>query len=253
MVTNLARAVVNDAFTSRTGVPGGGRILTDNAAFMIPFLNSAMAELQARLINNGVQSFKIDNVELTPIIPIVQPDPAVQVSLTYNGYFNGTKQYSTPQLPNDLLIPEFLWSRPTGSDLPFKPMSQPQEGLLSYNQGPFLTTWEWRDDGIYMNGATQTADIRIRYIKKMPYFTGTENFQTTTIPIQGSVNILAYMVASKYALARGATDVMPLDAQVEKYFLLLIKHYVRQRQSIEYRRPSYGTTNTRSRMPQAGW
>lgn len=240
MVTQLARSVVNDAFTSRDGTPGGGRILTDKAAFLIPFVNSAMSELQARLINNGIQTFTMDNVDLTPILPIVQSDPSVQVSLTYTGYSNGTTSYPAPALPNDLLVPEVLWSRPTGSNLPFKEMYQPQEGISSRSQGASLHEWEWRGDSIWMPGATQTQDIRIRYVKKLPFFTGTEDFKITVIPIQGSVNILAYMVASKYALARGATDVTMLDANAEKYMTLLIKHYVRQRQSVSYYRPAYG-------------
>jgi hypothetical protein len=241
VVFQLARSVVNDAFTSRDGIPGGGRILTDKSSFLIPMLNSGVSELQARLINNGIQTFKMDNVDLTPILPVTQSDPSVQVSLTYTGYSNGTTTYPSPLLPNDLLIPQTLWSRPTGSNLPFKEMHEPQEGLSSKSQGVSLHEWEWRGDGIWMSGATQTQDIRIRYIKKLPFFTGTENFKTTVIPIQGCVNILAYMVASKYALARGATDVTMLDANVEKYMTLLIKHYVRQRQSVSYYRQAYGS------------
>lgn len=243
-VTNLARAIINDAFTSRTGVVGGGRILTDNSAMMVPYLNSAMLELQDRLINNGIQTFKVDNVDLTPLTAVIQPDPSVQVSLSYTGYFNGTTTTATPALPATLLVPQKLWSRTTGSNLPFKEMTQPQEGLPSQSQGMSLSMWEWRGDSIWMNGALQSQDIRIRFIQRLPQFTGTENFNTTTIPIAGSTNALAYMVASKYALSRGATDVTALDAAAERAIRLMIQREVRQRQGVAYQRQGYGQGNS---------
>lgn len=253
LIANRARTIVNDAFTSRSGVPGGGRILTDNSASLIPYFNGALEEVQQRLRNNSVQLFTIDNAILTPITPVTQIDPSVQVALTSTGYFNGTTQSPTPQLPNDLIVPMKLWSRPTGSALPFKEMTQPQEGLLSYNQGPYLTTWEWRDDGIYMNGATESNDIRIRYQKGLPYITGKENFKTTVIPIQGCVEVVAYLIARQYALSRGAQDVTGLDAQAEKFMRLLINQYVRQRQSVEYRRPPYGQGQRNRSRSTYGW
>ena len=54
LVTNLARSIINDAFTSRTGVPGGGRIMTDNSSFIVPYLNASLLEVQQRLRNNNV-------------------------------------------------------------------------------------------------------------------------------------------------------------------------------------------------------
>lgn len=237
-ITGLARALVNDMVLGPAGVT-----FTDDAAFMLPFLNSSIMELQSRLENNGVQTFKKDNVILTPITPVVLPDPAVQVSVGFLGYFDGSVVHASPVLPSNCMSPMKLWSRPTGSNLPFKEMTQPQEGLPSGRQGPGLGQWEWREDAIWMNGCTTSMDLRLRYVSRLPLIAPTANFLTTVIPIRDCTNALSYMLAKAYALARGAQISMTAcDAQIEKFVRILVNREVRQRQAVPYRRKPYGDT-----------
>ena len=51
-VMNLARSIVNDAFAGATQTAGEGRVLTDNAAFTLPYLNSAIRKMAQVLRNN---------------------------------------------------------------------------------------------------------------------------------------------------------------------------------------------------------
>src|SRR5271170_7610518 len=123
----LTRSIVNDTFPGIAGTQG--RIFTDNAPFTIPFLNSAFRKLQRRLRNEGV-TFPKKNVVLFNMVPVVQADPAVFVSIGYNGYFNGTQNFPTPALPGDCYQPQLLRQRVTGSNLQFSPM-QPADGNLT--------------------------------------------------------------------------------------------------------------------------
>src|SRR5438105_10724983 len=126
-VMDLARSIVNDMFPGIGGT--NGRILTDDAPFTLPYLNSAFRTLQRKLRNEGV-TFEIkDNIILLNLAPVVAQDPAVQVNVSYNGYFNGTTMSPTPILPSDALQIYAVWERQTGSNVNFREMVQPQEGL----------------------------------------------------------------------------------------------------------------------------
>ena len=60
-----------------------------------------------------------------------------------------------------------MWERPNGSTDDFVEMIDlsDQGGLPSEPQGTTLRFWEWRADGIYMLGATQDTQVRLRYRK----------------------------------------------------------------------------------------
>src|SRR5277367_2448871 len=124
-ILNLARSIVNDSFVGSTGTPGEGRVLTDNAPFTLPYLNSAIRKMAQVLRNNGVSTVIKDNWIMTPLLPVVNIDPSVQTFLSWTGYFDGTNMWPAPYLPPDLIVPMELWERQTGGELPFQPMSQP--------------------------------------------------------------------------------------------------------------------------------
>jgi hypothetical protein len=106
---NLARSLVNDTLAGATGTSGEGQILTDNAPFTVPFLNSAIRWLYRKLGNNGVATVIQDNYILTGLGPVngplgsAEPDPSVQVNISYSGYFDGTTIDTTLKLPQSTL------------------------------------------------------------------------------------------------------------------------------------------------------
>src|SRR6266705_1289080 len=97
-IMNLVRALVMDSQAGATGTPGEGQILTDNPAispFVQPFLNSSIRELYRELRNVGQPTLLKDNVIVEGLTPVHSPrfglaaaDPAVQVYLGVNGYFD---------------------------------------------------------------------------------------------------------------------------------------------------------------------
>jgi hypothetical protein len=239
-VMNRARAFVNDAFQG-----GSGRILKDTQSFSVEFLNSALEELQAAIRNRGVITLEYDNWIITPIPALPQPDPAVQVYVSYTGTFNGYKMLPTPTLPGNMLTLLEVWERQTGSGLPFQPMKQARP-LNSANQGPYLRNWEFRQDRLNLRGSTVVEDLRIRFTAQLGLIAPatTENpWSNVTIQILASVNALAKLVAYNYALARGAQAAATMQADAMKYTKLITNAYTRQNQRVKYRRRQFGQRN----------
>lgn len=237
-VMNRARALVNDAYQA-----GAGRILTDAAPFTIEFLNSAIEELQDDLGNNGVITLIVDNVLLTPITPVITPDPSVQVSISFDGYFNGTSMTATPALPSDCVAVLQLWERVTGTQ-GFLPMAEPQGPLCPQMQTAYQGHWEYRGDAIWMPGSTQTEDIRIRYESRFtPIGKGTE-LDTVQVNILASTNALATLVAYNYARARGAAQAQMMKADAEEQKRKIINRYTRRGQGKPCHRQPYAQSDS---------
>lgn len=233
---NRARAIANDSYRQ-----GKGRILTDDAAFTAEYLNGALEELQDRLRNNAVISLIQDNIILGPLTALPAPDPAIQVAITYNGFFNGTVMVPQPRLPSNLMAPLVISERQVGSGLPFVEMTQPREGLPSCFQGNFFGQWEWRQDGIWFNGSTIDEEIRMRAQISLPIISpnSTASFADTQIAILASINALAHLVIYQYARARGAAAAPTMAQDAEKHIKLILNRYTRQAQRVPYRRQPY--------------
>jgi hypothetical protein len=238
-VMNRARAYVNDSYRG-----GAGRILTNQASLSVECLNGAFEELSDKIGNNGGITLIKDNVILTPIPALPQPDPAVQIQITYNGFFNGVEMLSGPVLPSDCRAPLKLWERQFGSGLPFVPMTQPMEGLPSAFQGQWLRFWEYRQDAICLCGSTITEELRLRYETRFPVIapdSPDDDWQNTEIDILSSVNALATIVAYNYARARGSPGAAIMQADAEKMMRYIVRRYTRRAQAIPYHRKPYET------------
>ena len=244
-ILNNTRAIVNDAYNA-----GAGEILTDTAPFTLQYINSSLLELQDRLGNNAVVSLMVDNF-IVSSLEVVPTDPSLQTYIDVNGYWS-LNSTGVPVLldaalvlPVDLLSPEFLWERQTGSNLPFHPMRQPQEGLPSIQQGPTLNNWEWRGNAIWFNGATTLRDIRIRYRKQEANIAEGTDYTTIEVDLPGAANALAYLIGYRYVMSRNPETAQLMRAAADYHILQIIKRAVRQKQGIEYRRPSYGNQHQR--------
>jgi hypothetical protein len=155
-------------------------------------------------------------------------------------------------LPPDMMTPQFLWERQTGSNLPFVPMVQPMEGLQSRSQTPSFAQWEWRGNAIYFLGATTLRDIRLRYQKREANITAGTDFTTILIDLPGAYNALSYMIAFRYVMSRNPETAPLVGAQADKYIREIIKRTVRQKQGIQYFRASYDSNNGRNRGGRIG-
>lgn len=250
-ICNLVRALVNDAQAGATATPGEGQIFTDNNAispFVQPLLNSSIREMYRELRNVGQPALIKDNIIIEGLPPVTSPrfghaaaDPAVQVYLSVDGYFDGLTINNNFLLPGDMVAPERVWERQNNSNNPFVPMTQTQFGLPSRYQTPVLGQWEWRNENIWMVGSTQTRDLRLRYYCALPqFFSSTLDFAATCVPIIDCTDVVAYKTAAKYATMLGTPDQPSLQTQAAEQMRQLKLTHVRRAQSIDYHRIPYG-------------
>lgn len=240
-IMDLARATVNDMYPGVGGT--NGRILTDSAPFTLVYLNSAFRIVQRKLRNEGVTFPIKDNVILFNLTPVVQVDPNVQVSVGYNGYFDGTVTHPTPALPSDCVQPQALWEQIVGSGLPFVPMRLAQASIPSIFQGPYFGTWEWRNYQLFMPGSQSVENIRLRYTSGQPPFASLpQDFSTTQVNIIDSQEAIAFQVALQYGRARGAAPdaLQNVEAQFAEAIDDMAQEWVRQAQNTDKRRQPYG-------------
>jgi hypothetical protein len=240
-VLNLIRAIVNDQIYS-----SAGEILTDsfNSAFFL--LNDALEWFTNECNNHGIATFEKETflTSVTPSAFVPPLDPGQQVNISDSGYFDGTVNHVSPQLPPDLLEPTRLWERQTGTTNGWVPMGRLLDGLSSRSPSNRFSVWEWRQDGIYLPGSTQTNDLRLRY-------TGSHAVLVTpadTLYFRGAIGAMAYKVVSVYLSSKN-TDAATAAAGEAKIRLgQITTRAARSKQRVGTSRRSYGSARTFNRF-----
>lgn len=227
----LIRAIVNDMVFSQAG-----EILTDTANVEYPLLNDSLEWFQNEVNNHGINTFTKETV-LTPVTAMAVTDPGIQVNISDTGYFNGAGNSAQPQLPTDLLVPEFLWERKTTSTDEWAPMRERLGGLPSIPQGPVLCYWEWRQDGIYMLGATQSNDIKLRYKGSHAPFATMQD----ALLFRGGTGPIAYKMVSTYLISKNPDAAKLAQEEANMRVSQLATRNARMKQNAPVTRRSYGS------------
>jgi len=169
-VLNIARGRLNDDI--ETLQPISGEILDNGEALTLVWWNAAWVVFQQALADGAYPGFKQDNLVFLGVPPVASLDPALQASITFSGYNNGSAPSAAPILPQNLLRPYKLWERASGLTPPaiFTQMDEVFGGLPPASKGPWNRSWEWRVDGVYLPGAKLLTDIRMRYGLSYPPF-----------------------------------------------------------------------------------
>lgn len=210
LAVNTARVRVNDALANI-----GGDILTDSAVFTLTYINAAWRRFQEMLVNYGQSWFKPE-VILAAVAAVGTLDPGSQAYINWSNYFNGLTLLAAPVLPQNFIAPLIVWERPAGNGS-FYPMDRLDNGLPGIPKTAFNRSWEWRNGAIYLPGATQALDLRIRYAGFFADFVAanTTPFANQPIPILRAMNPLAWFIASEFSKARGDMDVQYFDQQAQ--------------------------------------
>jgi len=219
-ITALVRSLLNDS---------QGNLFTD--AVLLPYVNAAYRSVQRALANTGAGGFLTDN--FTAVVPaITVPDPSAQVSIT-------DSTAPPNQLPTDLIVPQKLWERPNASTQDFVEMVDLSHhgGLPSRVQDVTLSVWEWRADGIYLLGATQDTQVRIRYLKAYPDLTDA----TSPVLVRNAQEAIAYGAAALAAWARGSPLAQKWDGAASDAVEDLVSQAVRREQQSGHRRRPYSS------------
>jgi hypothetical protein len=216
-ITTLVRSLLNDA---------AGNLFTDGA--LMPYLNSSYRKVQRALEN--VQSGSQLSDDALLVVPAISAiDPAARASIT-------DATASPNQLPANLLVPLRLWERPSGSSADFVEMADLTNhgGLPSESQTSTLNYWEWRADGIYLLGATQATQVRLRYRKAFPDLVDA----SSSVLLRNAQDVLAFFTAAMASAARGAPQALRWDsAGADALEDLIVRATQREQYSGRRRRP----------------
>ncbi len=258
-IADLFRSGINDTANNTMGSGTGsgnqaGLIMPNSNPDLLTFMDSAIQETFSDLSNVGDSELILDNYILTGIPPLANPDPAVQVSLSYAGYFNGFTWSNLWTLPigmTRLLTMKERWSG-TGNN--FQPMQPAPFGLAGIQQGARMGNYEMRQGQIWMPGCLQPVDLRIRcrIDYPVPLSPVNLNFSTAYVPILGSKNAIVAKMLILYA-KRFAPELYPMAVQDETRLMSKLKlENVREMQKNENQRKEFGSEATQD-FSEAWW
>lgn len=232
-IANLFRSGINDTANNTTGSGTGtgnqaGLIMPNSNPDLLEFMDSAIQELFSDLRNVGDPELIIDNYILSGIPPLANPDPTVQVSLGYQGYFNGFEYLPQFVLPVSVSKMLAMWERESNTNDSFHPMHPATFGLPGGMQGQTMKWWEMREGAIWMTGCLRTTDLRIRARITYPTPFGSNiDFSTAYVPILDSRNAIVAKMLILYA-KRFAPEQYPMaiseeDRLMEKFKLEVVR------------------------------
>lgn len=189
----------------------GGQTLTDSQPFTIDYINLGWQKIQQILVSMGYETLE-DETIITALPAMTTEDPAVQASLSWTGYNNGSGLNAGFALPQSLIRPLSLSERPSGTGLEFNPMSPCLKGLPRAPKQAWNEIWEWRADAIWMPGALMVTDLDVRFLKYLADFVAASvvPFANQVVPIMRSLNAVAAAIAYVFCEARGDSDAATL-------------------------------------------
>lgn len=259
-IADLFRGFINDTANNTGGSGtgsgnGAGLIMPNTNPDLLTFMNSAIKETFSDLRNVGDPELILDNYLLLGLPALQQANPAVQVALSYAGFFDGFQWHPQWKLPIGLSKLLGVWERQTGSDGSFIFMMPSPFGLPSGQQCERMGYWEMRQGQLWMPGALQQLDLRIRCRITFPPFLNpaTLNFETAYVPILDSGNAIAAKMRILYA-TRFAPEQYQLAISEEDRLMQKLKlEVVRQMQSNENQRAEWGGEATTDFVVTWGW
>lgn len=217
-ILNAARVRVNDALAALPST--GGRILRSETAFTQQAVLNAWHRLQDILINLGYTRL-VKEVIVTGLPMNPNPDPASQAFINWTNYFDGEYYWTSPVLPQDLTFPLKVWQRWSGQNMPFPidPMEYALDGIPNTISQSFNLCWEWRSDSIYLTGATQPIDLRIRYASYLPDIVDTTGVRwfRQPVPITNCQDSFSWLIVYEFLSSRSPeSDTVEAEAYIAK-------------------------------------
>ena len=247
-IADLFRSLINDTANSTTGSGTGsgnaaGIIMGNSNPDLVTLLRSGIRTLYSDLRNVGDPELVLDNYILTGLPALTQPDPTVQVGLGYAGFFDGYQWHPQWTLPIALSKLLGVWERETNSNEDFAPLSPAPFGLPGVQQGRRMCRWEMREGILWMPGATNSVDLRIRCRISYPsnFNTANLNYDTTYVPILNCADAVVAKMLKRYAI-RFAPEMLAAATQMETEEMAKLRlEIVRGQQLIENQRAEFGS------------
>jgi hypothetical protein len=250
-ITNLVRTDIRDDMAGATDTVGEGQILVDNLATsvtMANLFNSAVREICRKLRIVGAPMLIADNYIIANIPPINGPqgfqvaDPAVQVMIGFNGYYDGTEWHANYGLPQGCYQVLRCWERQTSSQNNFLDMGEPSNGLAGVYQTSGWGRWEWRQNMVCLPGSLDYRDLRLRYKMILnAMFVAHADPSTTYLPIMGCEEAVARIIDRLYAARQGGTVYEMRKVEADSAIWDLLNEEVQGKQGDNYQTLAYGS------------
>jgi len=243
-IANSFRVRINDTFnnTGGSGVGqggGAGAIMSDANPDLLTILNDATYEVYSDLRNVGDPELILDNYIVSGL-PAIAPDPALQVGLSATGFYNGVSWDTTWVLPSNFQKMLAVWERQTNASEDFVPMQAVPAGLPGVMQGTRMQFWEMRQNVLWMPGATQVTDLRMRARISFPDNLGTVDFTTTYVPLLNSRLAIVAKMLVIYAQRFAPGLYQMASAEETKQMAKMKIEVVRAMQAQESQRAEFG-------------
>ena len=256
-IGDLFRASINDTFNNTTGAGTGtgnqaGLIMSNLNPDLLTFMDSAIYELFSDLRNVGDPELILDNYILTGLPPVNSvngpgsPNPTAQTALSYAGYFDGVQWYPQWKLPIGMNRMLGLWQRQSGTNNSFTWVKPAPFGIGGSYQGIYISQYEMREGMIWMTGATQSVDLRIRCRigYPAPLYSTTLNFATAYVPILDCANAIVAKMLVLYARRFAPEQYQLAIAEEQRLMSKLRLEVVRGLQAQENQRQPFGDEAT---------
>lgn len=186
---------------------------------LMPLVNSAYRKVQRKLLDAG--------------------SPTMTAFTTYTALAVDTETLSDttdPQLPDDFLAPRMLWEKPTGTvDINYRILAA-VDNIESTPQLGFNYQYSWSGEAIYLPGATQVLDLKMRYFRSL----ASVSDGSAQILIRGSADALAYYTAALASNSRSSPQAATFQALADQHILELCDMQAHSGQYRPRRRRPYG-------------
>lgn len=194
-----------------------GNILNDAQPYVFPMLFERYRYLQDRLITGGVETFKKYGFVIgIPPVPS-NANRSVFMKLTYTGFDNGQTIIAPPFLPVDCLKPLELWERQNGGST-WVPMRQASDSISTRPFTSRFCIWDYANDELIIPGASQTNDLKIKYLCYAPDITG----PNSPIMVAHATTALSFLMAAEASKSRGGQAAAGFMADAEDAILKIM-------------------------------
>jgi hypothetical protein len=235
-VLNFARAALNDSILSISG-----NLLADSQPYTFTLLNLGFRMMQEDLADSGAPAFTNEAV-LVDLPVVANTDPATQVFMSCQYFFDGSSYFTSPILPFDFILPLRVWERQTATQQQFTQMNPVNDGLPDGPKTNYLSMWDWRQNAIYMPGALISRDLKVRYACYLPDIASSGS---ALVPIIRCAIPLSFYVAAAFGMSRGSPDATAAGnnfrAQGKASMSLMNNRDARREQRGNHRRPGYSS------------
>jgi hypothetical protein len=162
--------------------------------------------------------------------------------------FWGPVQNIGPTLPSDFLEPLEVWERATVTQGVntgrWNVVVQAADSISTRSQTGAFGIWDWEQNILFLPGATQTNDLKFKYLTATPRLT---DF-TQQIPIADCEMAMGALIAKTLAEGRGGSGVAIFKARADEEVMLLASPTaIKEEYSAHSRMPFRGTRAGRGR------